>query len=140
MGRLGALAPAEVAGPQIKTNLFVLLWRDVVVERRVRELAYADAYRDERDRAQLAARDEVIDDALWSLALGDGARAVARVQEASRMPAPTAMPERAWHVAAAGSCASDPPGREQYVGWRRDDARVVKFCALNKRVAAAVKK
>jgi len=118
----------------------LLLWRDLVVERRVRELAYADAYRDERDRAQLAARDEVIDDALWSLALGDGARAVARVQEASRMPAPTAMPERAWHVAAAGSCASDPPGREQYVGWRRDDARVVKFCALNKRDAAAVKK
>ena len=118
----------------------LLLWRDLVVERRVRELAYADAYRDERDRAQLAARDEVIDDALWSLALGDGARAVARVQEASRMPAPRAMPERAWHIAAAGSCASDPPERAQYVGFRRDDARVVKLCALNKAASGAVKK
>jgi len=111
----------------------VLLWRDLVVERRLRELAYGDAYRDERDRVQLGLRDEVIDDALWSLALGDGARAVARVQEASRMQAPTAMPERAWHIAAAGSCASDPPGREQYVGWRRDDARVIKFCAVHAR-------
>jgi hypothetical protein len=118
----------------------LLLWRDVVVEGRLRELAYRDAYADAHDRAQLAARDEVIDDALWSLAFGDGARAVARVQEASRMPAPTAMPERAWHIAAAGSCASDPPERAQYVGFRRDDTRVIKFCALNKRDGAPVKK
>jgi hypothetical protein len=106
----------------------LLSWRDWVVERQLRGLAYDEAYRDERARVQIAARDEVIDDAMWQLLLGDGERAVARVKDAARMPAPTGMPERSWRIAAAAGCAQrDPSAQRQYAGWR-DDARVREFC------------
>jgi hypothetical protein len=107
----------------------ILVWRDWVVERQLRGLAYDEAYRDEHARVQIAARDEVIDDAMWALLLGDADQAVARVKDAARMPAPTGMPERSWRIAAAAGCAQrDEPARQQYRGWR-DDPRVAKFCA-----------
>jgi hypothetical protein len=107
----------------------ILVWRDWVVERQLRGLAYDEAYRDEQARVQIAARDEVIDDAMWALLLGDADQAVARVKDASRMQAPTGMPERSWRIAAAAGCAEpDLHAQRQYIGWR-DDPRVARFCA-----------
>ncbi len=107
----------------------LLVWRDWVVERQLRRLAYQQAYSDEKARIQIGARDEVIDEAMWQLLLGDGKTAVARVQDAARMTAPTGMPERSWRIAAAASCAQrDARAQRQYVGWR-DDPRVTRYCA-----------
>jgi hypothetical protein len=131
---------ARVAILAIIPVMALLAWRDVVVERQLRTLAYDDAYRDEQARLQIAARDDVIDDAMWKLIDGDAERAVARIKEAARMPAPTGMPERAWLVAAAASCTrNDPAAQRDYSGWR-SDVRVRRYCALNTPATFAVKK
>jgi len=117
----------------------LLVWRDLLFDRQLRALAYDQAYRDEHAAVQLAARDEVLDDAMWQLALGRPDDALSHVKRAQSMPAPTAMPERAWHIAAAASCALEGPDTRHYAGWR-DDARVRAFCTLNKPASAPVKK
>ncbi len=109
----------------------LLAWRDFVVERQLRELAYADAYRDERARVQVAARDEALDDAAWALLLGEPLAAVSHVKRAEALPAPTGMPERGWRIAAAASCAAFGANTRAYAGWR--DARVDQYCASSAR-------
>ena len=105
----------------------LLMWRDVVLERQIRALAEYDAvYRDGEGRALMAARDAVIDDATWALLDGAPERALTRIKEADAMPSPRAMPERAWTIAAAASCARDPLTKD-YSGWRRDP-RVRLYC------------
>lgn len=106
----------------------LLVWRDVVLDRQIRALAYDEAYRDEKARVQIAARDAVIDDAMWKLLAREGDGALAAIKEAARMPAPTGMPERAWLIAAAATCSSaNAATQQEYRGWRRDP-RVAKFC------------
>lgn len=117
----------------------LLAWRDFVVERRLNALAYDDAYLSERARVQTQARDQLLDEAMWELALGRPGDALSHVKRAQSMAAPTAMPERGWHIAAAASCALEGPDTRHYAGWR-DDARVRDFCTLNKPASAAVKK
>lgn len=76
---------------------------------------------------------------MWQLALGRPAEALSHVKRASAMRAPTGLPERAWRIAAAASCALEGPDTRQYAGWR-DDARVRAFCTLNKPASPPVKK
>ena len=109
----------------------LLAWRDFVVERRLDTLAYDDAYRAERARVQTQARDQVLDEAMWELALGRPADALSHVKRAQSMPAPTGLPERAWRIGAAASCALEGPATQKYAGWR-DDEHVARFCALNR--------
>jgi hypothetical protein len=87
----------------------------------------------------MAARDEVLDDAVWKLLDGEPVDALARVKAAARMSAPRGMPERAWLIAAAATCVRPDLDQRDYVGWRRD-ARVIKYCALNNAAAAGVEK
>ncbi len=114
----------------------LLAWRDVVFERQLGAIARDHAWRDEQ---AILARDDVLDDALWQLALGRPADALSHVRRAAAMRAPDGVPERAWRIAAAASCALDGAGTRQYAGWR-DDPRVREYCALNKPAGASVKK
>ena len=118
----------------------LLVWRDWVLERQMRLLAVYDAAHERLvgDR-QIAMRDDRIDDAMWSLLVGEPKAAVDAVEEVSHMPAPTPVPQRAWLLASAARCALGQP-RPRSPDWLATDSRVRVFCTLNKPAAGAVKK
>jgi hypothetical protein len=110
----------------------LLVWRDWVLERQFRLLtAYDAAHHDRTGELQIALRDERIDDAMWKLLLDDPAAALEAVDDVSRMPAPTAVPQRAWRIASAASCALGEP-RSELRDYMAGDARVRQFCASKK--------
>jgi hypothetical protein len=131
---------ARVAILAIIPVMALLAWRDWVLERQVRLLAVYDvAHHDYEVSRQISDRDDRIDDAMWKLMLGEAPEALEVIKDVARMPAATVVPQRAWRIAAAATCAAgDPPAEYRY--WRQNDTRVRKFCQLNTSAAVAVKK
>jgi hypothetical protein len=106
----------------------LLVWRDWVIEREIRLLAvYDTAHHDRLGEEQLEMRDGRIDDAMWSLLLGDPKAAADAIYEVTRMPAPTAVPMRAWRIASAANCALGGFQVERY-GDAASDPRVRQYC------------
>ena len=110
----------------------LLAWRDYVMERQLRLLAVYDAaHHDRVSEQQLAMRDERIDEAMWELLLDHPNVAADQIYEVSRMPAPTAVPERAWRIASAARCALGGSQLPLY-GDTAKDPRVQEYCKRKK--------